>query len=247
MENNRMLFVAIASFIPAGVAYLCKRFVRDDLVLMISLTITYLIIPILFDNLIYNLRWEFKYGPQLSRWHKKMKSTIAFILVGVVVGTVFWVACNALHFEFLDIESYYFAYTNNSVLNVIYLGLSIFYFLLAIPILEELYFRAFVHLHGLSMGLICNLLGYSLLKVILFMFIYPKMKYSLILLWTVFLIIAFAQTQIWNSRGIMNSCGLSIGLSISMLIRFIMLANNRKLFNEPDLFIFRNGDSIWYN
>ena len=199
MDKTGSYFATVAAFIPAGIAFGSNYLLKDKLLVQIVLCLIYLTVPLIFDKVIYNLRWEFKYGPEISRWQAKFKGASITFVGGLFFGTMLWMIVYMFDLDYLYIERYSFVYADKMIVQVIYYFLTFYFFIFIVPILEEVYFRAFVNTFGGQFGLVANLLGYTAVKVGQFWWIYADMYWMTIGLAIIFLVFAFILTHIFTA------------------------------------------------
>lgn len=248
-DSVGQVIVLVAAFVPLIITGLITHFACDNLLLFMVLSLYYLMVPVFYDLFIYNLRWEFKYGPLLARWHSQLAISTIFGLASILIGSLCWMIPYMVGVDSLIVEKYCFMYCDRAPIGILYYFLSIIFFVLIMPICEEFFYRALVLVHGNGIGgQLASIVGFALQKTVFFMAVYPEMLWSLLGLFIIFAVMAAILNGIFMSKnqGIFCAIFFSIGFSIATVVRILILSQGYYAFKMPKLFLLNDPDTLWF-
>lgn len=243
MSESKSGATFLASIIPPLALLIVYWQTHDALCILLTLALCYTIIPLIYDNLVYNLRWEFKYGPEMTKWKTKSIEFFIMIFLGALLSTGMWFLTYASGIFEIEVEVTPLTYTTPNFPGYLYYILVLLMFLFVVPVTEELFWRGFIQ-QDQFLGSILGVLMYVVLNHIKFMFVYPQRGWWIIALDVMFFIAGGVQ-NVLGKKGIIGSSGFSIGLSFGWLLRIIILgriggeslSSSRGALKEPSLFL----------
>lgn len=239
----RLISNILAAIIPPLVLFLTYHYTHDALIILFCLTIIYVLIPLIYDNFIYNLRWEKKYGPEVSNLQQTIGAGVGTLLGGFLLSSLIWVLSYIINIYVIEKEVTPFPYINYAFPRFLYYFLVTIFGVFIVPITEELFYRSFLAADGGISGIV-SVISYVALNHIKFSFIYPEEKWMIFVLDILFAIIG-GFLNIMGVRSILQSSGFSIGLTLGWVLRILILGSGSRPFPEPVIFQFYDYLNVW--
>lgn len=251
MSDSKTGANILAAILPPIALFFVYWATHDAMCILLTLTLCYTLIPIIYDNFVYNLRWEFKFGPEITKWQTKSIDFIMMFIIGAGLSFGLWFLAYASGIFKVDVEVTPLTFTVSNIAGYLYYSVIILMFVLIVPVTEELFWRGFVQ-QDQFLGSFLSIIMYVAINHIKFMFVFPQRGWWIVFIDTVFLIAA-GVLNILGKRGIIGACGFSMGLSVGWLLRVIILGrvggerfgSQRGLLRDPKIFLLHDWQNIW--